>query len=358
MTVLMAVLAFSLDVGCLLVARTELQRAADAAAMAAAWELYEHDENGGSNNTTLTTSARQTAIEFASLNTVLQDAPALAEQDVTVGHMADPSAPDSVISTAGLNRPNAVWVRVRRTNQQNGRIPLYFARILGFDDAAAEADATAALIAGFRGFQAPSDGSNLGILPFALDLDTWNNMVAGGGPDNWRWNEDLEQVQPGSDGIREMNLYPQGTGSPGNRGTVDIGSNSNSTADIARQILQGVSESDLEYHGGKLELDSNGELFLNGDTGISAGIKDELLSIKGQPRVIPVFAEVSGPGNNAEYTIVKFVGIRILEVKLTGSQSSKRVMIQPATMMIRGGIPDTTGESFTEHLYSPVCLVR
>lgn len=66
------------------------------------------------------------------------------------------------------------------------------------------------------------------------------------------------------------------------------------------------------------KLDDNGELFLNGDTGISAGVKNELASIKGEPKLIPLFNQVNGPGNNATYSIVKFVGVRLMQVKLTG----------------------------------------
>jgi hypothetical protein len=64
-----------------------------------------------------------------------------------------------------------------------------------------------------------------------------------------------------------------------------------------------------------------------------------------------------GPGNNADYTIVKFVGIRIVAVKLTGSMASKYVMIQPCNVISKGGIyePSATG---TQYIYSPVWLVR
>jgi hypothetical protein len=245
---------------------------------------------------------------------------------------------------------------VQRTSAQNGEIPLFFARALGVEKATTEADATAALISGFRGFTAPADGSNLDILPFALDEQTWNNLPAQGS-DNYSYIASSKTVGSGGDGIREVNLFPQGTGSPGNRGTVDIGSNNNSTADIARQILYGISASDLAHHGGSLEFDSNGELHLNGDTGISAGVKDELTSIIGKPRIIPIFRTVVGPGNNADYTIVKFVGIRIVAVKLTGSMASKYVMIQPCNVISKGGIyePSATG---TQYIYSPVWLVR
>lgn len=181
--------------------------------------------------------------------------------------------------------------------------------------------------------------------------------MSGSGSDGWRWNASNSTVTSGTDGIREVNLYPQGTGSPGNRGTVDIGSSNNSTNDIARQIVDGISGSDLSYFpSGELKFNSQGKLYLNGDTGISAGVKDELASIIGQPRIIPIFETVSGPGNNAEYTIVKFAGVRIMEVVLTGSMSKKRVIIQPCAVNVKGGIASTAGRS--NFMYSPVWLVR
>jgi hypothetical protein len=164
-------------------------------------------------------------------------------------------------------------------------------------------------------------------------------------------------VTSGSDGVKECNLYPQGTGSPGNRGTVDIGSSNNSTADIARQIVYGISPSDLAYMGGELKFDTSGKLYLNGDTGISAGVKDELASIIGKPRIIPIFQSVTGPGNNASYTIVAFAGVRITNVKLTGSMSSKNVMIQPCKLIVTGGIVNP-GAQTSWFVTSPAWLVR
>jgi hypothetical protein len=82
-----------------------------------------------------------------------------------------------------------------------------------------------------------------------------------------------------------------------------------------------------------------------------------LTSIKGQPRVIPVFRTVSGPGNNAQYEIVLFVGVRILDVKLTGAMSGKRVIIQPAHVRMEGGIAG--GDEQTSYFVnSPVWIVR
>jgi hypothetical protein len=211
-----------------------------------------------------------------------------------------------------------------------------------------------------KGFQAPADGSNVDLLPYALDLQTWYDLVNGNGSDGYRWNADTGQVESGTDGWVEVNLFPQGTGSPGNRGTVDIGGCNNSTSDIARQILDGISPADFQAladQGRSLVFDEAGKLSLNGDTGISAGVKDELASVKGQPRIIPIFESVSGNGNNAEYTIVKWQGIRVMGVKLTGSMSQKHVTIQIAPVLTNGVVPSPTAGS-SEYVYSPVVLVR
>jgi hypothetical protein len=66
---------------------------------------------------------------------------------------------------------------------------------------------------------------------------------------------------------------------------------------------------------------------------------------------------VSGNGNNANYTIVKWQGIRIMHVKLTGSMSQKKVMIQVAPAMTPGTIPSTTSGT-SKYVFSPVVLVR
>jgi hypothetical protein len=218
-----------------------------------------------------------------------------------------------------------------------------------------ESEATAAYLPGVSGFKAPSDGSTLGILPYALDEGTWNAMLAGSGSDSYCFTEGSGSVTSACDGIREVNLFPQGTGAPGNRGTVDIGGSNNSTSDIARQIVYGISAADMaQMPSAKLEFNSEGKLYLNGDTGISAGVKDELAMIVGETRIIPIFSNVTGNGNNATFTIVKFCGVRVMHVKLTGSD--KHVLVQPAVCVTKGGIQSDSFNS--DFVYSPVWLVR
>jgi hypothetical protein len=237
-------------------------------------------------------------------------------------------------------------------------VPYFFAKVFGLSGQAIEAEATAGYLRNVGGFEIPYDETNIGILPIALDIETWEAMLYDSvGENNFAWDEETETLSEGPDNRLEVNLFPQGIDAPGNRGTVDIGSSNNSTADIARQILYGVSPDDLDYHGGKLEFDQYGELILNGDTGISAGVKDELEAIKGEPRIIPIFNHVEGPGNNANYTIVQWVGIRIVEVKLNGAMNQKRVMVQPAAVISKGALPADQDHK-SDYVYSPVVLVK
>lgn len=358
--------AFAIDIGYIQLAKAQLQQSADAAALAATAELIDDEAlytTAGLSDEIA--AARTRAVQYAALNPVCLVAPAVdpntgnsASGEVVVGNLPDPSNPSLAMNFADPDSFNAVQVRVQRTATRNGEVGLFFARVFGSNTQGVTATATAAMLKNISGFRAPSDGSNLGILPFALDKQTWDNMLAGGGTDQWSWNSATGTLSAGSDLVREINLYPQGTGSPGNRGTVDIGGNNNSTSDIARQIVYGVNASDMaQMPGGKLALGDDGTLSLNGDTGISAGVKDELASIRGQTRVIPIFSVVNGNGNNAQYTIVCFVGVRILDVKLTGPMSSKRVTIQPANVQMEGAIAGD-GAQTSQYVYSPVWLVR
>lgn len=359
MVTLLTMVAFAVDLGYIQVVQSQLQRSADAAAIAATWKLLDKQRPGSTVSTAALGEVRTVAAQFAGYNHVVNAAPGLTADDTTVGQLGYPFNKSVALTFDAPGRFNGVTVRVRRTEQHNGSVGLFFARVAGIDSCELEAEATATFLNNFAGFRAPSEpGKNLDLLPFALDKQTWDALLQGTGTDNYHYDPSTGLVSSGTDGILEVNLYPQGTGSPGNRGTVDIGSSNNSTADISRQIRSGVSESDMAHHGGQLVFNSNGELFLNGDTGISAGVKDDLASIIGKPRIIPIFSAVNGPGNNAQYTIVQFAGVRILYVKLTGSNSTKKVIIQPAAVLAAGAIPAPGTAVKSHYVYSPVWLVK
>ncbi|TXT39403.1 MAG: Flp pilus assembly protein TadG [Planctomycetota bacterium] len=352
---LVAVLGFAalaVDVGFMTQTKSQMQAAADGAALAAALEMP--DGWGSGKNSTadsVSSAGRAAALAVGSNYRVGEQSAAYVDstRDIRFGQRTQ-DANGAWVETWGVTPYNMVEVTLHRDQPIQGsvvtradqQVPLFLAPAMGTKYAALTAKATAVLSPG-NGFYIPAGSSaTCPLLPIAIDETTWNNLINNGvGSDNYAFSGSGSigchsssggVVTSGSDGIKEITLYPDSntTLPSGNRGTVDIGSSNNSTADLSRQIRNGPNQADLAYFGGKLQIPASGLLALNGDTGLSAGIKDDLAAIIGQPRAIPVFRSVSGPGNNATYQICKFVGIRILYVKLTGSPSSKKVIVQPA----------------------------
>jgi hypothetical protein len=288
-----------------------------------------------------------------------------ASGDIVCGYLSNPS---DLSQPLDLNPyPNSVQVRVRRDDTANGPLSLFFARVAGVNNESLTAMATATFKDRINGFSIHTPGTNTcKLLPYALDVNTWNQVLVGAGPDNWSRDPSTGAVTAGSDGIHECKLFPisNGNGSswnslpPGNFGTINIGSAANSTAVLVRQILYGPNADDLSYYpNGRVQIDPDtGTLLMNGNTGVSAGAKDALTSIIGQPRIIPLYTSVSGPGNNAEYTIVAFAGITITEVVLTGSLSSKHLTIEPCFCVDTNALPGTKPTSY--YAYTPVALTR
>ncbi|MGI9444793.1 MAG: pilus assembly protein TadG-related protein [Rubripirellula sp.] len=345
--------AITIDFGYIHVAETQLRRSADAAAMAGCWEIFANLDKDEDLDYALPTLVVNSANDIATKNVVGDISPILRHEDVEIGNYH----PVNGWTYSSISQANAVRVTLRRGDGANSELPLLFATLTGRGSQAMQTTAVAAMMNSIDGFfEPPNVFETRGILPIALDLESWEAAVASSTVDNYQMKDG--QVVSGSDGVFETNLYPKGTGAPGNRGTVDIGDSNNSTSDLSRQILHGISRQDFVDLGKPLVFDGNGELHLNGDPGISAGIKDELATLIGKKRIVPIFTEVSGQGNNATFTIVKFEGVRILDVKLTGKKSQKRVVVQPAKVIGRGVKIDWSGTNTTSHLLTPVMLVE
>ena len=67
-------------------------------------------------------------------------------------------------------------------------------------------------------------------------------------------------------------------------------------------------------------------------------------------------ASSGGPGNNATYTVVKFVGIRVVDVKLTGNP--KHVYIQMAPFSDQTVTWDGTETVEDSYIFSAPTLIR
>jgi len=337
--------AFAVDIGYISLTRNHMQNAADASAMAAAADLAKGWGLAPELTEAETVSlARLTAEFVAASNQMSGQTGAYIDRvrDVRFGHRQWNPASQSYDETWGVGPYNLAEVTVRRdgaSGSPDGPINLFFAPVLGTREATSFAIATVAMAPGV-GFRVESGSRQRApVLPIAFDEDSWNDIRSGIGSDTYNYNVDTGHITAGSDGVIDFDIYPFGSSNfpPGNRGTVDFGSSNNSTEHLKRQILDGLNEYDLSSFGGELRFDEV-PIVVNGDTGISAGLKLQLRQIIGETRALPIFSEVSGNGNNAMYTIVKFVGIRILEVKLTGGK--KYLIVQSAPLsdvtVIRG----------------------
>ena len=343
MVFMIALLAFSIDLGYLLSARTEMQRTADAAALAGALEMARGDfvvgALSGVSWDNIDDEARQNAVATAALNRVINTDPALKlAGDIDLGYRPNPIVP-TVLESRDPSECNIVRVRLRYAEDWNKPISFFFAPVLGIFSA----DLSVAAAATFSsdnpvGFRVTEKTGNSTLLPFAVKSKDWKDLVDGNstGQDNWTVDPETGVVSPGPDGIRELSMYPQKeTGNaitPGNFGTIDIGDTNNSAPDLWRQIREGPSPQDFShYDNSELKLDSHtGTLSLNGDTGITASMKAALSDIIGQPRTISLYKTASGQGEQTDFTIEGFAGVRVVEVKLGGN--NKYILIQPTTV--------------------------
>ncbi|MDQ3329873.1 MAG: pilus assembly protein TadG-related protein [Planctomycetota bacterium] len=354
--VLIGMLAFSIDLGYISLVRGQMQSAADAAALASASQLFDRDLLSGGTTQSLTNADAQAA-KFAAANAAGGVSLTIASSDVQYGYIADPRDPASPFDTTRTPY-NSAKVKVQRTTARNGELGLFFARIFNQGSLPLEATATATYEGGVTGFKFNSNYSNqrCTLLPFTLDYDIWDKACAGLGPDAWTHNSKAPYgVTAGADTVHEMKLYPTKNMTPGNFGTWDIGSGNNSSSDIERQILYGPNKADLDLMGGDVKLGSDGKLKVSGDTGISAGFKDALLAIKGQPRTIALHEKVVGNGDNSQYTLVRFVGCTILDVRL--DTTNKYITIQPCHTVDPTAQGGGSGSS-SNFVYTPLRLTR
>lgn len=352
LVVVLAFVSFTVDFGMITVTKGQLQNAADSAALSATQELMRSYGPGSTvSSSTAASSAQNGAVDLISRfrSGDLSSTSAEAARDVRFGSRTWNSSTNQWVETWGIPPFNLVEVTARRTSEANSALPMTFSQVLGINhqNVSATSVASIAPAAGFRFNSNASTG--LGVLPIAVDSVTWdllvNSIRTGQSPasDDYSYNENSGYVNYGGDGIGEINIYPDAnTNLPsGNRGTVDLGAPNNSTNDLNRQIVDGLNEYDMGYlPNGELRASPEQPLNLNGDPGISAGIESSLESIIGQVRAIPIFTTVSGNGNNASYRVVKFVGVRIMAVRLTGGPGNRHVTVQPAPFssphLIRG----------------------
>ena len=94
---------------------------------------------------------------------------------------------------------------------------------------------------------------------------------------------------------------------------LDFDGGSNPTGDLEDWILDGYDE--------RIELDPETDcLWIEGNPGFRAALKDELEAMEGDPINILVYDDVIDSGSNAEFRCIGFLGLTIVDSKLTGNE--------------------------------------
>jgi Flp pilus assembly protein TadG len=353
LTSLVGMVAFAIDTGYIALTKTQLQRTADAAAHAGSQKLalvpgQVHD----------TAAVRAEVRRFVALN-----APGLSvrDEDITLLRY-DPFAAEEQQASTDLSagEPNAVQVIVRRDGQANGPLPLFFAPVIGTRATNVLAVSTS-YVQTARGLTAGSP-----LIPYVVDINWYLKATGQAGATAPGYAlQDAATVTAdgafrlGADGKPEVLLFSSDKKAPGNFGSIDIGTASNGTPELARQILYGPTRADFNQPDFRRLVAADGALYapfsVTGDTGISNGVKDEFAAIVGQVRIVPLASRVTGNGNNATFDIVGFAAMVVTAVDLTGSP--KEVWAQPSAVVTNRATAGSGVQTPAKGVYLPPKLV-
>ena len=298
---LIGMLAFSIDVGYLLKKRAELQRSADAAALAAVQDLIP-DPFGNQD----LDAVRATLRSYTSSNVTDVAGFTVLDSDIKIGRF-DPATVYSGFTILDDGVFDTVRVTLRRDGSANSPIPLLFGGIFGIVDSEVSATATAVLQ------KATTLRPGVGVLPFSIPESEWTAMNPG---ETWSIYGN-GRMENGSD--EEI---------PGNWGTLDLGTSSNSTADINYQVLNGLQQVHLDalYNDNRISdnnlIDSRMPFFSNGDTGLSGGMRHSLQQVHGETKLIPIFDSSSGGGGNLEFHVTGWAVAIVVDTHFQGTNNT------------------------------------
>jgi Flp pilus assembly protein TadG len=365
----LGMMAFSVDAGYLVMARAELQNAADSAAMAAAEQLqpyYVQYYTPGAAQATVYLNAVASGTRFAQTYTGFHRAGGVANlvidtaNDLKFGYQ-DAYTPFQSPPPAGYF-PNTVEVTLRLDGGQttNPQINLFFGPVLGVKTATMTAVARATI---YTGDLSDFTGPDLNLLPATLDLQIWQSFVATGKgslPDFSYTAPTLPAPlgapAPAVAGAPQILVVPDPNGRPGGWNYLSLDSSSNSNSDFKGWFSTGLQQSDLNslHTGGQLPLpaqpsdSTRAPYYWKGSPGDRGD--SEPFPAPGAVRILPLYLHVpvsqSGAGNyvasdknqvwngydgqygrgqNSWFNIVQFVGVVVTD-------NSSGLNVQPAAV--------------------------
>lgn len=351
---LLGMLAFSIDIGWILLTKTDLQTAADAAALAGAEKLqklyveYTLPNQAAQNAifTTATTntpgSPMDTAEKFASYNRAGNASITMPDNDVSFFFMDAQGNFHKNYKGLGLGAgfPNSIAVIARRDGSANGPLSLFFGSVFGFPSKDLTATATATIYSGDVNMLQAIPGVRAHILPVALDMNIWRDFYQTG------LSSDGSMHFAPNNGYPELHVYPCPGNAPGSFGLLDVGQPQNNMPAFTNWILNGQTPNDVNYlvNSNLVPVSVAGPQNWKCGPGIKSSLQSAFQAEIGKPNLLPLFMPASAPspwqaqsagtyqaasgtGQNTTYAIVGFVGVTISEA--TGTGNNMDISVQP-----------------------------
>jgi Flp pilus assembly protein TadG len=373
---LLMVVACAVDLGWVVMVQSELQNAADAAALAGAGQLmdgyvqYNLPGQTSSQQTailsTAKTNAKTYAKQLSAANSAGRNSVTLLDGDIEFG-FTDASGAYTPSSTG---YPNTVKVTTRRDATANSPLGLFFGPVVGLSSVNLKASAAAcSFTANIDSF---SNVSNFkaGLLPMTYDVNHWNAFLATGkGPDGTLLTD--------SNGVPQLKIYSS-VKDEGNFGLLGLDDTHVGASTISSWISNGMTQTDLQTllsnsASGQTPLvplsqhnqsilpsmssDGHGSWNWVGDTGMKTSDVHTLNNYLGSVYLLPLYKPLdpssstytAGDGNGSHYyyNIVQFVSVKII------STSGKDVYVEPSAKVLDFSFETFSGKPSPAGTYVP-----
>lgn len=355
LVVLIGFAALTVDLGRKFRVRGELQRAADASALAGA-SAYTTDlmmairmGTGESNALyNVLQLVDQRANQYAQNNATLELPTYIDANGIITGWLNPNADNEAIHQNPQPFDYNAVRVDLFKSSAAgqsvNGPLDYLFAPIFGTQSGNTGVTATAIFDDRVSGYQFTGGGATM--LPFTVHEDAymqdWLN-----GDDQFGYDEDSNVVFESADGVREVRLYPYplsgdpDTGGDGNFGVLNIGTGNQGLQALRDQITNGVSPEDME-----MEISTSNPVFfdngipvtydITGSPGLDGGLVDAIDAKVGDVVGFFLHNKVILSGSNAIYTITAIRFGRVMSIKLTGPPNQRGFFVQPVSYVGTG----------------------
>jgi Flp pilus assembly protein TadG len=351
---LLAMVAFAVDLGWIALVQSDLQNAADAAALAGAGQLMDgyvqyNLSTGSTQYSVLLQSqanAKNSAKQVAGLNAA--EVPSLTLQDSDIEFGFTDASNKYTPSTSSSGFPNTIKVTLRRDNSANGPLALFFGKVLGMNTINLQATAASTI------YTAKVDSFNntpTGILPVTYDVQHWNNFLQTGQAPDGSTTTDLN-------GVPELNVYAS-VNDEGNFGLLSLNDTHVGSSTVRDWINYGMSPQDLRdlktagpngqnptaliplsQHDPNIQPSSSsyGSWDWQGLPGMQQDVVNTLSNYTGGTFLLPLYKAYDpsagnytaglGQGSNYYYNIVDFVSVKIIS---TGDHT---VTVQPSAKVL------------------------